>query len=191
MASAPGLLALDDEIPAVHPSAWVAPGAVVVGNVVVGADVGIYYGAVIRAEVASIRIGERTNIQDNCVLHAGLAHSVTIGTGVTVGHAAIVHGCTIGDDVLVGMGAVLLNDCVIGDETVVGAGTLVLEGTQVPPGSLVVGRPGRVVRPLTEQERSAIREGTMHYLELLPRHRGARVTSREDGDSGEDQHPRA
>jgi carbonic anhydrase/acetyltransferase-like protein (isoleucine patch superfamily) len=166
-------IALGDETPQVHASAWIAPGARVVGNVHLGEDVGIYYGAVLRAEVASIRVGDRTNIQDNCVLHAGLGHSVEVGAGVTVGHAAIIHGCTVGDDVLIGMGATLLNDCVIGSETIIGAGALVPEGTVVPPGSLVVGAPGRVVRELEEQERSAIRAGAEHYLGLLSRHRRA------------------
>jgi carbonic anhydrase/acetyltransferase-like protein (isoleucine patch superfamily) len=166
-------IALGDEVPHVHASAWIAPGARVVGNVHVGEEVGIYYGAVLRAEVASIRVGNRTNIQDNCVLHAGLEHSVEVGAGVTIGHSAIVHGCTVGDDVLIGMGATLLNDCVIGSESIIGAGALVPEGAVVPPGSLVVGAPGRVVRELDEQERSAIRAGTEHYLSLLSRHRRA------------------
>jgi carbonic anhydrase/acetyltransferase-like protein (isoleucine patch superfamily) len=167
------VIALGDEAPQVHGSAWIAPGARVVGNVHLGRDVGIYYGAVLRAEVASIRVGERTNVQDNCVLHAGLEHSVDIGAGVTIGHAAIVHGCTVGDDVLIGMGATLLNDCVIGSETVIGAGALVPENAVIPSGSLVVGAPARVVRELDEEERSAVRAGAEHYLGLLARHRRA------------------
>src|SRR5688500_6587898 len=98
----PHQIALDNEVPQVHPSAWIAPGAWGVGNVRLGEDVGIYYGAVLRAEVATIDVGDRTNIQDNCVLHAGLEHSLAIGSGVTIGHSAIIHGCTVGDDVLIG-----------------------------------------------------------------------------------------
>ena len=180
------LVALDDEVPEVDPSAWIAPGAYVVGGVRLGREVGIYYGAVLRAEVATITVGDHSNIQDNCVVHAGLEHSVSIGSRVTVGHSAVIHGCTVEDDVLVGMGATLLNGCVIGTETVVGAGALVPEGAVVAPGSLVVGTPARVVRPLTEDERSAIRSGAQHYLDLLPRHRRATAVAGED--EAADQH---
>lgn len=185
----PHQIALDDEAPHVHPSAWIAPGAWVVGNVRLGEDVGIYYGAVLRAEVATIDVGDRTNIQDNCVLHAGLEHSVVIGRGVTIGHSAIIHGCTVGDDVLVGMGATLLNDCVIGSETVIGAGALVPEGVAIPPGCLVVGSPARVVRELTAHERSEIRAGTQHYLDLLTRHRNATTTSPERAEADHHRDP--
>lgn len=185
----PQLIALGDEVPHVHPSAWVAPGAQLVGNVRIGRDVGIYYGAVLRAEVASISLGDRTNIQDNCVLHAGLEHSVVIGSRVTVGHSAIIHGCTVSDDVLVGMGATLLNGCVIGSETFVGAGALVPERVVIPAGSLVLGSPARVVRELTAQERSDIRAGADHYLDLLPRHRRATPVVPEGEEAGHDHHP--
>ena len=184
-------IALDDEVPEVAASAWVAPGAVVVGNVRIGSDVGIYYGAVLRAELARISVGDRTNIQDNCVVHAGLEHSVVIGSGVTVGHSAIIHGCTVGDDVLVGMGATLLNDCIVGGETFIGAGALVPERTVIPPGSLVIGSPARVVRELTAQERSDIRAGAEHYLGLLSRHRRATEISSEQDQTGHDDDPHA
>ena len=184
----PRLIALGDEVPRVHPSAWIAPGAQVIGNVRLGHDVGIYYGAVLRAEVASITVGDRTNIQDNCVLHAGLQHSVTIGAGVTVGHSALVHGCAVGDDVLVGMGATLLNDCVVGEESIIGAGALVPERAVVPPGSLVVGSPARVVRELTAEERSEIRAGAEHYLGLLARHRRATTAGAQGRDQAEPEH---
>jgi carbonic anhydrase/acetyltransferase-like protein (isoleucine patch superfamily) len=188
--TSPQLIALDDEVPEVDPSAWIAPGAYVVGGVRLGREVGIYYGAVLRAEVATITVGDRSNIQDNCVVHAGLEHSVTIGSGVTVGHSAVIHGCTVEDHVLVGMGATLLNGCVIGRETVVGAGALVPEGAVVPPGSLVVGTPARVVRPLSDDERSAVRAGAQHYLDLLPRHRRATAPAGEE-QAGDEQHPPA
>ncbi|NYE35805.1 carbonic anhydrase/acetyltransferase-like protein (isoleucine patch superfamily) [Nocardioides cavernae] len=184
------LVALDDEVPEVDPSAWIAPGAHVVGGVRLGREVGIYYGAVLRAEVATITVGDESNIQDNCVVHAGLEHSVVIGSRVTVGHAAVIHGCTVEDEVLVGMGATLLNGCVIGTGSVIGAGALVPQGAVVPPGSLVVGTPARVVRPLTEDERSAIRAGAEHYVDLLPRHRRATAGTGE-GETGDQQDPHA
>lgn len=187
----PGQVALGDEVPKVHPSAWIAPGAWVIGKVRLGQDVAVYYGAVLRAEVASIRVGDRTNIQDNCVLHAGLEHSVAIGTGVTIGHSAIIHGCTVGDDVLIGMGATLLNDCVIGNETFIGAGALVPERAVIPPGSLVLGSPARVVRQLTAEERSEIRAGADHYLGLLARHRAATTAPPESEETDHDEDPDA
>lgn len=163
--------ALGEQTPRVDATAWVAPSATLVGGVRIGAQVGVYDGAVLRAEDATIHIGARSNLQDNVVVHAGLAWSVHVGTGVVVGHAAVVHGCTVEDDVLVGMGAILLNGCVIGTGSVVGAGALVTEGVHVPPGSLVLGSPGRVVRPTTDQERAGVREGAQHYVDLLDRHR--------------------
>lgn len=188
MPRSPQLISLDDEVPKVHPSAWIAPGACVVGNVRVEADVGIYYNAVLRAEVASIRIGARTNIQDGCVVHAGLEHHVDIGSGVTVGHSAIIHGCTVGDDALIGMGATLLNDCMIGSETFIGAGALVPERAFIPSGSLVLGSPARVVRELSPEERSEIRRGAQHYVDLLVRHRRA-TASPQDEHADDEQAP--
>lgn len=165
------LIPFRDQRPVVDPTAWIAPGARLLGNVRVGAEVGIFPNAVLRAEDASITVAARSNVQDNCVLHAGLQHSVRIGSGVVVGHAAVVHGCEVEDDVLVGMGAVLLNDCRIGRGSFVAAGALVGEGVVIPPGSLVVGRPGRVVRALSEDEQEEIRRGADHYVGLLEGYR--------------------
>lgn len=167
------VLTIGSDVPSINSSAWLADSATVVGNVTVGPDVGIFYGAVLRAEGASITIGAHSNIQDNCVVHAGWSHSVRIGDGVTVGHSAVVHGCTVEDDVLVGMGAVLLNDCSIGAGSIVGAGALVTEGAVVPTGSLVLGSPGRVVRKVRPAEAAANQEGARHYRELLRLHRAA------------------
>ena len=121
----------------------------------------------------------------------GLEHSVSIGTGVTVGHSAIIHGCTVEDHVLVGMGDALLNGCVIGTGTVIGAGALVPEGMEIPPGSLVLGTPARVVRGLSEEEQSAIRAGARHYLDLLPRHRRAAGAGSGGGQAHDDHDPHA
>lgn len=167
------VLSIGSDVPRIHDSAWLADSATVVGNVTVGPDVGIFYGAVLRAEGASITVGAHSNIQDNCVVHAGWSHSVHIDEGVTVGHSAVLHGCTVESDVLVGMGAVLLNDCVIGTGSVIGAGALVAEGVVVPAGSLVVGSPGRVVRQVRPAEVEANQEGARHYRELLRLHRAA------------------
>lgn len=174
----PREIALGAERPVVDPSAWLAPRAMVVGNVKIGAEVGVYYNAVLRAEGASIEVGARSNIQDNCSLHAGLVHDLRIGSGVTVGHNAVVHGCTVEDDVLIGMGAILLNDCVIGQGSMIGAGTLVGEGVVIPPGSLVLGSPGRVVRTLSAAEQDQLRAGADHYVGLLDLHRQATTRGR-------------
>lgn len=124
---------------------WIAPGAHVIGRVRIGLDVGIWFGAVIRGDNDPIEIGDRSNIQDNAVLHADPGFPLTIGEGVTVGHGAIVHGCTIGADTLIGMGATVLNGARIGRGCIVGANTLVREGAEFPDGSLIVGVPARMV----------------------------------------------
>lgn len=169
--SAGRVVELPSDRPRVDPTAWVARGATVVGNVRLGPEVGVYYGAVLRAEGASITVGAQSNVQDNCVLHAGLTYSVSVGERVTIGHSAIVHGCTIDDEVLIGMGAILLNECRIGAGSIVGAGALVPEGAVIEPGSLVVGSPARVVRRVTHEERRQIVDGARHYVGLLDEHR--------------------
>lgn len=175
MTESGAIIDLPGDHPRIHRDAWVAPGAVVVGNVELAAGVAVFYNAVLRAESASIFVGADTNIQDGCVFHAGLSHDLRMGERVTVGHMAIVHGCTVGDQALIGMGAILLNDCIIGEASMIAAGALVPERTVVPPGSLVVGRPGRVVRMLTVDERAELVAGADHYVGLLPLHRaGAR-----------------
>lgn len=163
-------VSLPSGAPRIDPSSWIAPGAVVVGNVAVAAQVGIYYGAVVRAEGASITIGEGSNVQDNCVIHAGLEFNVVIGRDVTVGHAAILHGCTIEDIVLIGMGSILLNHCQVGSGSVIGAGSLVPEGMVIPPRSLALGRPARVIRALSDDEVAEIEAGALHYRGLLAEH---------------------
>ncbi len=129
---------------------WVAPSAVVVGNVVFGTDVGIWFGAVLRGDNEVIRVGSRTNIQENAVVHTDPGCPATIGEGCTIGHKAIIHGCTIGDNSLIGMGAMVLNGAKIGNNCLIGAGALVPEYKEIPDNSLVVGMPGRVIRQLDE-----------------------------------------
>ena len=151
--------------PTIPSSAFIAEGAVVKGDVTLGENCSVWYHATVRADRATITIGDNTNIQDNCVVHVDAGASVHIGKGVTVGHSAIVHGCTVGDNTLVGMGAILLNDCVIGKNCIIGAGTLVTQNTRIPDGSLVLGNPGKVKRTLTPEEIEANRRNALHYVE--------------------------
>ncbi|RNI25409.1 gamma carbonic anhydrase family protein [Flexivirga caeni] len=167
------LISLDGHTPELGEDAWVAPTATLIGQVRLGPQVGIWYGTVIRADLAPIVIGANSNIQDGCALHADPRFPLTVGTGVSVGHNAILHGCTVKDDVLVGMGATVLNGARIGAGSLIAAGALVPEGTKIPPGSLVAGVPGRVRRQLTETDQDRIRQNARIYLELKTLHAGA------------------
>jgi carbonic anhydrase/acetyltransferase-like protein (isoleucine patch superfamily) len=146
-------------------STWVAPSASVIGDVHIGQDVGIWFGAAIRGDTEQIKIGLRSNIQENCVLHTDPGFPLTIGAGCTIGHKALLHGCTIGDNSLVGMGAIILNGAVIGDNCLVGAGALVTERKVFPSGSLIIGAPAKVVRQLTAAEIAGIGKSSAHYVE--------------------------
>lgn len=150
--------------PVLGENVYVAPGAVVIGDVILGDHVNIWFHAVIRADTGKIRIGNNTNIQDNCVLHVDFQADVKIGADVTVGHGAIVHGCTVGDNTLIGMGAIILNHAVIGKNCIVGAGALVPEGRVIPDNSLVVGSPARIVRSVTAEEILGIKHNAEHYV---------------------------
>lgn len=151
----------------VHKSAWIAPGAVVVGDVTLGENVSVWYQSVLRADTDSISIDVGTNVQDGCVLHVDPGYPLTIGKGVTVGHRAVVHGCTVGDNTLVGMGSILLNGCVIGQDSLIGAGSLIAQGKVYPDGVLLLGRPARVVRDLTPDEIEHTRKRALGYVEKL------------------------
>lgn len=143
-----------------------ADNATVIGNVTIGKRVGIWFGAVIRADKDRIVIGDRSNIQDNCVVHTTTGHPALIGNDVSVGHGAILHGCTIKDQVLVGMGAIVLNGAVVGERSVIGAGAVVTEGMNVPPGSVVVGIPGKIIKQATEEQQKHILTNATSYVEL-------------------------
>ena len=156
--------------PNIATSAWIAPTASVVGDVILEENVSVWYGVVIRADLAQIKIGDSTNVQDNAVLHADPGFPLTIGSGVSVGHGAICHGCVIGNDVLVGMGALIMNGVQIGDGALVGAGAVLLEGTIIPPQSLVVGAPSKVIRAVSQEETRRIRDNATTYLHLAERH---------------------
>jgi len=162
-----GLMQIHKNIPQ---AAFIAPNSTVIGDVTVHPDVNIWYGAVIRADKDQISIGERSNIQDNCIVHTSKGHPVTIGDDVSVGHGAILHGCTIGNSVLVGMGAIILNGANIGDNSIIGAGALVTEGKEIPPGSLVIGLPGKVIRQLNEDEITGIVSNAESYVNLAKEH---------------------
>jgi len=148
----------------VDPTAYIAPGAVLLGNVTLGAEASVWFNAVIRGDTDAIRIGSQSNIQDGCVLHADEGVPCTLGSRVTVGHAAIVHGATVEDDCLIGMRAVVMNGARIGKGSVVAVGSVVLEGMDVPPGSVVMGQPARIKRQITEQDLARIRHAAEHYV---------------------------
>ena len=159
--------------PEVHQDAFVAPTAVVLGAVTLAAGAGVWYHAVLRGDCEAISIGENSNIQDNCTVHADPGFPVAVGRGVSVGHNAVLHGCTVEDDVLVGMGATVLNGARIGTGSLVAAGAVVPQGMIVPPNSLVAGVPARVRRELTEDDRAAIRLNGEGYVLLGGEHRKA------------------
>jgi len=156
--------------PEVPDSCWIGPNAVVIGNVHLGQQVGIWYNAVVRADTAPITIGDQTNIQDGCVLHVDPDEPIVIGQRVSVGHNAIVHSCTVGDDVLVGMGSTILNGAVVGSNTLIAAGALVLSNARIPAGSLVAGVPAKVRRNLTDVELLSIKRNAARYLQAIDEH---------------------
>ena len=149
--------------PVIHPSAFVAPGAVVRGEVHLAENSSVFYNAVLRGDRAPISIGEGTNIQDNCVVHVEYDLPVTVGKNVTVGHGAILHGCTVGDETLIGMGAIVLNGAQIGKSCLIGAGALVTQNAVIPDGCMAVGSPARVKRPLTPEEMDGLRQSAADY----------------------------
>jgi len=151
--------------PAVDASAYVDESAQVIGDVHIGPESSVWMNVVIRGDVNHIRIGKRTNIQDLTMVHVMReTHSTTIGDEVTIGHSAVIHGCTIEDRVLIGMQAMLLNGVHVEHDSIIAAGTLLTEGTRIPAGSLVMGRPGKVKRPLNEAERAEIRRLSQAYV---------------------------
>ena len=158
--------------PRVDPSAFVAPTAAIIGDVIVGESSSVWFGAVIRGDVSPIRVGARTSIQDNTVIHSTGGWSETqIGDGCTVGHSVVLHGCTVRDRVLVGMGSIVLDAAEIGDWVILGAGSLVTARTKIPSGVLAMGRPAKPVRDLTDEERARIVESAQLYVGYSADHR--------------------
>jgi len=161
--------------PRVHPSCFVEDSAQVVGDVELGEDASVWFNAVLRGDVNPIRIGRRTNIQDLSLVHVTTQkHATHVGDDCTVGHHVILHGCLVGNRVLVGMGATLMDGVEVGDECIIGAGALLTPGTKVPPSSLVVGSPGKVKRPITEEERAFLRKSAEGYVHLAAEHLASR-----------------
>lgn len=157
--------------PEVAPSAWVAPGAYVVGKVSLGEESSVWYGAVLRGDTEPITVGARTNVQDGCVLHADPGFPAIVGDDCVVGHNAIVHGCRIEDGCLIGMGATILNGAKIGEGSIVAAGALVPEGKEFPPNSLIVGVPAKRVKDVSEEQTADIARGVRTYVERAAAHR--------------------
>jgi carbonic anhydrase/acetyltransferase-like protein (isoleucine patch superfamily) len=167
------VITFDGHTPDIHPTAWVAPTATVVGRVRIGPRASVFYGAVLRGDMDEIVLGEGSNLQDNCVVHTDTGVPTHIGAGVGVGHGAIVHGATVEDGCLIGMGATLLNGSVVRAGAFVAAGALVREGQEVPAHHLAVGVPAKVRGELDEAGRERVRRNALQYQELAERHRGA------------------
>ncbi len=157
--------------PSIAASAYVAPGATVIGDVRLGADASVWFGAVVRGDNASISIGAASNVQEGAVLHADPGFDLTIGERVTVGHQAMLHGCTIGNGSLIGIQAVVLNGAVIGRQCLVGAGAVVTEGKSFPDRSLVLGAPGKAVRQLSDEDVAGLEAAAASYVERVARFR--------------------
>jgi carbonic anhydrase/acetyltransferase-like protein (isoleucine patch superfamily) len=158
-----GLFSLQGVEPDVHPDAWVAPGAQVIGKVVLLAGASVWFNAVLRGDNEVIRVGAGSNVQDGCILHTDMGFPLEIGENCTVGHMAVLHGCTIGENSLIGMGATVLNGARIGRNVLVGAGSLVTEGKEIPEGCLLMGRPAKVVRDLAPDEVRTLRQSAERY----------------------------
>ena len=167
------LIPFDGHVPEIHPTAWVAPNATLIGRVRIEANASVWYGCVLRADMDAIVLGEGSNLQDNSVVHVDAGTPTTIGAGVGIGHGAIIHGTTIEDGCLIGMGATLLNRSVIRAGAFVAAGALVLEGQEIPSGMLAAGVPAKVRGELDEAGRERVRVNAVQYQELARRHSAA------------------
>jgi carbonic anhydrase/acetyltransferase-like protein (isoleucine patch superfamily) len=165
------LYQLGDDLPRIHPSAWVADSASVIGRVALEEGASVWYGAVLRGDNEWITIGRHSNVQDGSVLHTDMGWPLTLGEGVTIGHQVMLHGCTVGDGSLIGMQSVVLNGAKIGRHCIVGAGSLLTEGKEFPDGSLIVGSPAKVVRMLTPEQIARVAVGATHYVTNAERHR--------------------
>jgi carbonic anhydrase/acetyltransferase-like protein (isoleucine patch superfamily) len=167
------LIPYGDKQPEVAESAFVAPGAYLIGAVHLGEESSVWYGAVLRGDTEPIRIGERTNIQDGCVLHADPGYPAVVGEGCVIGHKAVVHGCEIGDGCLIGVNATVLNGARIGEGSIVAAGAVVPEGHEFPTRSLIIGVPAKQVGEVTEEQTQDIARGVRSYVERAAEHREA------------------
>jgi len=160
---------LGGDTPMLEEGVWVAPGAHVIGKVILRAQASVWFSVTIRGDNEPIEIGAGTNVQENCVLHTDMGYPLTVGRDCTIGHKAMLHGCTIGDETLIGMGATVLNGARIGKNCLIGAGALVTEGKEIPDGTLVLGAPGKVVRDLDAGAIQALQASAAHYRENAAR----------------------
>lgn len=162
---------LDDLLPTLHKTAWVADSAQVMGNVILGEGSSVWFGVVVRGDTETITVGKGSNIQDNSVLHADIGMPLVIGENVTVGHQAMLHGCTVGDGSLIGIQAVVLNGAKIGKNCLVGAGALVTEGKEFPDGCMILGSPAKAVRQLSEAQIEGLKMSAQHYMDNARRYK--------------------
>lgn len=153
-----------------RPLRYIAPNATVLGDVTLGDEVSVWFGAVIRADKDRIDIGRCSNVQDNAVIHTSSGYPVRLGAYVSVGHGAILHGCTVEDRVLVGMGAVVMNGAIVGSDTIIGAGAVITEGARIPQGSVVLGVPGRVVKQTTKEQQAGITKNATSYWQMAEKY---------------------
>ncbi|MFK8077228.1 MAG: gamma carbonic anhydrase family protein [Granulosicoccus sp.] len=161
------LYALNNKKPIIEKNTYVAPSAVLIGDVVIGEYVSIWFNAVLRGDNDTIIIGEGSNVQDGCILHVDEGVPITVGKRVTIGHKAILHGCQVDDDSLIGMNAVVLNNAVIGKNCLIGANALVTEGMHVPDGSLVLGSPAKIIKPVSPAALDSMRAGAQGYIRKI------------------------
>jgi carbonic anhydrase/acetyltransferase-like protein (isoleucine patch superfamily) len=187
MQSRPLIGSLPDATPRIHPEAWVAPGAVVVGNVTLGRATSVWYGSVLRADDDQIVVGAECNIQDLCCMHVDAGEPAVLEDRVSLGHRAVVHGAHVGAGALIGIGAVVLGRARIGAGSLIAAGAVVTPGSTVPAGVLVAGIPGRVIRELTEADRELFAGTAAGYVARSGRHRLARWQERDAGIAVDDQ----
>ena len=167
------LYQLNDDAPQLASGAWVADSAQVIGLVALGEGVSVWFGAVLRGDNEMLSIGRGSNVQDGSVVHTDMGYPVTLGERVTVGHQVMLHGCTVGDESLIGIQSILLNGSKIGKHCLVGAGSLVTAGSEFPDGTLIMGRPAKVVRQLTHEQIEGLRHSAEHYIENARRFKSA------------------
>lgn len=165
------IFALDGVAPKLHADTWVAHDANLIGKIVLEQGASVWFGATLRGDNEEIRVGENSNIQENCVLHTDMGFPLTIGANCTIGHKAMLHGCVIGEGSLIGMGAVVLNGARIGKGCLIGAGALITEGKEIPDGSLVMGAPGKVVRALDAEAQAKLLQSAAGYRANMQRFR--------------------
>ncbi len=165
---------LDNQIPDIDRGAYVAPGATLIGSVVMECEASVWFGVVIRADNDQIKIGAGSNVQDNSVLHSDPGFPISIGQRVTVGHSVMLHGCAIGDNSLIGIGSTVMNGAVIGENCIVGAGALITEGKTFPDGSLIIGTPAKTIRPLSEEQIAGLAHASQSYIDKIAKYQSLR-----------------